>query len=279
MVVVALAFVSLALITAYFRESPSGALHGVQGFGATVLRPFEVGAERVARPFRDAYAWLHDLLAARSENERLRRENAALRRERIEARTLFREYKQLRSEVGLRSLPLAAEYREIPTQVATHPTQYRDEVTILAGSADGVRRHAPVITREGLVGQVTLVYSRVSKVTLITDRDSAVAARDLRTDAWGIVQRGRGDETLILNRVTKDQTVRPGDEIVTAGSAPGTRLRSIYPKGIGIGEVINVGQTSTEYYKRIQIHPYVDMSALDTVIVLAPRKPTVTRLP
>ena len=42
---------SLVLITVYFRESASGGLHGVQSTGATVLRPFEVGAEpRSPRP-------------------------------------------------------------------------------------------------------------------------------------------------------------------------------------------------------------------------------------
>ena len=46
-----LVLLSLVLITVYFRESAGGGLHGVQGAGATVLRPFEVASDRVARPF------------------------------------------------------------------------------------------------------------------------------------------------------------------------------------------------------------------------------------
>ena len=46
---------SLVLITVYFREPAGGGLHDVQSGGATVLRPFEVAANRVASPFRDAY--------------------------------------------------------------------------------------------------------------------------------------------------------------------------------------------------------------------------------
>ena len=39
-----LVLLSLVLITVYFREPAGGGLHGVQSTGATVLRPFEVGA-------------------------------------------------------------------------------------------------------------------------------------------------------------------------------------------------------------------------------------------
>ena len=45
-----LVLLSLVLITIYFREPAGGGLHGVQSGGATVLRPFEVGAERIAAP-------------------------------------------------------------------------------------------------------------------------------------------------------------------------------------------------------------------------------------
>ena len=75
-----LVLVSLALITVYFRESDEGPLHAAQRIGVSVLMPFEVAGERVARPFRDAWAWTSDLLDAKDENDELRRENEELRR-------------------------------------------------------------------------------------------------------------------------------------------------------------------------------------------------------
>ena len=73
-----LVLLSLALITASFRERPDGPLHDAQGAIAGALQPLEVAAERIARPFRDAYGWTKDLFNARSENEKLkRRERAA----------------------------------------------------------------------------------------------------------------------------------------------------------------------------------------------------------
>jgi len=67
-----LVLLSIVLITVYFREPAGGGLHSVQSGGATVLRPFEVGAERVARPFRDAYGWFAGLVHAKSQNAALR---------------------------------------------------------------------------------------------------------------------------------------------------------------------------------------------------------------
>jgi len=76
-----LVLLSIALITVYFRESSSGGLHQVQSAGATVLRPFEVGADRVSRPFRDAYGYFAGLVHAKSENNRLRAQNELLRQQ------------------------------------------------------------------------------------------------------------------------------------------------------------------------------------------------------
>src|SRR5688500_3607024 len=69
-----LVLASLVLISLSFRAEESGPLSGVQSAGATVLRPFAVGFERVAQPFRDVYGWADSLLTARSEAETLREE-------------------------------------------------------------------------------------------------------------------------------------------------------------------------------------------------------------
>src|SRR3954447_17038069 len=64
-----LVLLSLVLITVSFRST---ALDGAQGTAAAVLRPFEVAADRVSRPFRDAAGWGRGLVHAKAENQRLR---------------------------------------------------------------------------------------------------------------------------------------------------------------------------------------------------------------
>src|SRR4051812_46098287 len=70
---------ALALLTISFRSPTSGPLHGLQGTGASALRPFQIAAERVARPFRDVYNYFDGLAGAKSENARLKREVQQLR--------------------------------------------------------------------------------------------------------------------------------------------------------------------------------------------------------
>ena len=69
---------SLLMITLHFRETPTGGMHAIQDAGATVLRPFQVAAERIARPFRDIVGYFDGLIDAKGENERLRAENERL---------------------------------------------------------------------------------------------------------------------------------------------------------------------------------------------------------
>ena len=269
------------LITAYFREPRDGALHGAQSAGAAVLRPLEVGAERVVRPFRDAYAWVHDLFVAKSENERLKRELEQARAELFAVKLQSQDYERLRALVhGLPAFP--RDYEPIPTSVIAYPeSDFGQYIVIAAGSKHGVRQDAPVISGDGLVGHVTLAARDTSRVMLITDRNSAVAVRDLETNAWGIVKRGKGGPgTLYMMRVPKRQRVYRGDRLATAGSLAGSRYPSLYPRGIPVGVVDSVGHTDTDVYKTILVKPYVDVSpsALDPVVVLRARKP-MPRLP
>jgi rod shape-determining protein MreC len=273
-VATALVLASLVLLTVYFRESPGGRLHDVQSVGASVLKPFEVAAERVARPFRDAAGWFGDIIGAKSENARLRRELEKARLQAIQNAVVVRENAQLRKLLRfLDSARFPADYHPVATRIISRaPQEFQQQVVIAAGQSSGIRAHDPVVTGEGLVGQVTKVADDVAQVTLLTDETSAVSALDVKTHADGIVQHPLGSgEVLFLDRVSKDKVVEPGDVIVTAGWRT-SRLSSIYPRGIPIGVVTHVGQSDTDLYKQILVQPYVRFSSVEAVLVLVPKK-------
>jgi rod shape-determining protein MreC len=272
-VVAVLVVASLALVSVYFREPASGGLHGFQSGLASVLRPFEVAAERVARPFQDAAGWIGGLAGARSENAKLRREVDSLRQQVVQSRTALRENAQLRALLAFRDGPrFPRDYRGLAVRVIARPSgQFQQQVVVAAGSNDGVRVHDPVVTADGLVGQVTKVGKQVALVQLLTDEQAAASALDLRTAAGGIVRHGSSSgSSLVLDRVTKDQVVVEGDMVVTAGWRAGA-LASIYPRGIPIGRVTSVGQLDTDLYKQIEVQPLVDFDSLDAVLVLVPK--------
>jgi rod shape-determining protein MreC len=264
-----LVLVSLGLITVYFRESSDGPLHTAQRIGVSVLMPFEVAGERVARPFRDGWAYVSDLLDAKSENDELTAELEEARERLIAEQIAARENERLRELLGYISGPsFPKDYEPIAARVIGRPPNpYQQEVLIAAGTDAGVRKDAPVVTDDGLVGLVTDVTSNSAKVTLLTDQQSAVSSVVLESNSTGIVRHGTSASTLILDRVGKDQLVEEGNLVVTAGWRS-LRLESLYPRGIPIGKVKSVGQQDVDLYKRIQIAPLVDFDSLAEVIVL-----------
>jgi rod shape-determining protein MreC len=267
-----LVLLSLILITISFRSGEDGPLSGVQSAGATVLRPFAVGFERVAQPFRDVYGWADSLLDARSEAERLRIENRELRQQAIQSAFALQENEYLRDlQNFIDGARFPEDFEPVSAEVIGRPVgAFVQAIVIAAGSRNGVRVNDSVVTADGLVGLVTRVTPSTARIQLLTDQEAAVSAVDLRSRAEGIVRHARGTrETLVLDRVRKQDVVRVGDDVVTAGwRASG--LSSLYPKGIPIGEVTSVGQTDTDLFQQVQVDPYVDFGSLDAVLVLIP---------
>ncbi len=263
---------ALVLISLSFRSGSDGSLGGIQSTGASVLRPFAVGVERVAQPFRDAYNWVDSLFTARSDAEELRTEVEELRQRAIQNEFALQENVALRRLLAYRDGPrFPRDFEGLAAEVIARPAgAFTQAVVVAVGSSDGVRVNDPVVAPEGLVGLVTRVTPGTARVQLLTDQQLAVPSIDLRTGAPGIVRHARGTrETLVLDRVQKEEVVRVGDELVTAGwSASG--LSSLYPKGVPVGEVTSVGQTDTDLYQQVQVTPYVDFGALDAVLVLVP---------
>jgi rod shape-determining protein MreC len=267
-----LILLSVVLITISFSPGDDGRLSGVQSAGASVLRPFAVGLERIAQPFRDAYSWVDSLLGAQSEAERLRAEVRELRQRAIQSEFALQENEYLRRLVEYLDGPrFPDDFKPVVAEVVARPAgEFTQAIVVAAGSQNGVRLYDPVVTADGLVGLVTRVTQGTARIQLLTDQEAAVSAIDLRTSAPGIVRHARGTrQTLVLDRVRKRDVVKRGDEIVTAGWRAGS-LSSFYPKGIPIGEVTSVGQTDTDFFQQVQVDPYVDFGALDAVIVLVP---------
>ena len=275
LVAAVLVVVSIAMLTLYFREADSGPMHSVQGAVASVLHPFQVGAERVARPFRDAYGWTSGLVHARSENERLRDDLQQLRLKAIQNQSAAQENANLRKALNYISGPsFPRDYDAIAASVTSYATgEWEQSLVISAGGRNGVSLDDPVVSSDGyLVGQVTKVTRTSSEVTLLTDSTSSVTARDAATATLGVLEIGEGpDRPFELNRVPKEKVVRKGDTIVTAGRRFG-RLGSMFPRNIPIGSVKNVGQTDIENFQQIQVDPFADFSSLDILVVLVPKE-------
>ena len=111
------------------------------------------------------------------------------------------------------------------------------------------------------------VGSNYSKVLLVTDSGSAVSALVQGSRAAGIV-RGQFGDTLVMDWILQTEDVKVGDVVITAGLAIGNDLRSLYPKGLILGRVVEVTKGENGTFQRAILTPAVDLRHLENVLVV-----------
>jgi len=267
---------SLILLTAYFGESGSGALHGVQRGTSEVLNPVQEGASRALKPVRDLFGWFGDTLHAKGEVKGLTAERDRLRAELARQDNATYENARLAKLVETNgALGLDAYGAKTGRVIATSPTVWYSTIKIDKGSSDGVRLGQPVMNEEALVGRVTAVFSGAAQVTLLTDTSASdtsagVSARAGKTGVFGIVEPvGAGNPNdLLLSNAPPGAKLNVGDRVVTRGTVSDTdRFPSLYPSGLPIGVITRIDNKGTDT-QEIHVRPYANMRDLDFVQVL-----------
>ena len=267
---------SLVLLTAYFGESAGGALHAIQRGAQEALAPIETGVNRALKPLRDLVGWTGDVLDAKGDNKNLKKEVRQLRQQLAQDATARRDVEQLRALVGL---PRKSGYPQgvdpvTARVIARSPTVWYSTVKIDKGTDDGIEEEQPVVTGDGLVGRVESATDSNAIVTLITDSSSAVSAQVMPDGATGVVKPEVGDPNdLLLEFVRKGKKVTKGSILVTSGSTS-SRLESLFPRGIPIGEVSKVDLDEIELYQRVHLEPFADLRHIDYVQVLTSKPDT-----
>lgn len=133
-------------------------------------------------------------------------------------------------------------------------------VYIDKGEDAGIRRDMAVITADGIVGKVLMVYPSVSQVLLINDQSSGVGAILDKSRLQGVL-RGSANGEVMLERVMSDEQVAPGDVVLTSGGD------QIFPKGLPVGTVSKVSN-GKDLFLNIKVKPASNLSKLEEVLVL-----------
>lgn len=264
---------SLLLLTVTFGGGAGGPLSAIQRGAQEIFQPIEEGASRVFKPVGDLVGWFGDAINAKKENKQLKNERADLRKRVAELETERRDAEQLGGLDAIkREDGFPQGYDTVTARViARSPTVWYSAIQIDAGSGDGVREDAPVITGDGLIGKVTTVTGGTARVELITNQGSAVSAQVMPVGANGIVKPEVGSpRDLLLEFVQKGRRVRRGQTVVTSGFTS-SKVDSLFPRGIPIGKVSRVEADEVELYQRVHIEPYADLRRTDFVDVLMPR--------
>ena len=253
----------VALFLLLARETPP--IIAAQSLASRALIPLE-------RAVSDAGAAVSGFFGSIAELEQLRADNAQLRSQ-VESLTLenVRLKEQLTTAqqvANLEGIAASLPYKTVDAQViARDPAGFIRTLTIDAGSDQGVAVGDVIVAEQGLVGRVTAVFSTYSRVLPITDSGSSIVATVQRSRASGIVH-GVFGETLSLEWVLQTEQVAPGDIVITAGLALNNEVRSLYPKGLVIGTVVDVQKADVQAYQKAVVTPAVDFRKLERVLVV-----------
>lgn len=248
-----------------FLARDTDAVRSAQDAGTRALVPLQSAAASVGRTASSLFSTIDEIDRLRAENARLRAladslgvENTALRERLVAAEQAAK----------LQQVATTLTFETVPAQViGRDPTGILRLLTLDVGGDQGVAVGHVVVADRGLVGRVTQVGATYSRVVLITDSSSSIVATVQSSRATGIV-RGMFGDTLVLEWILQSEGVSPGDVVVTAGLALSSELRSLYPKGLLIGTVVDVQKADVLAYQRGVVRPAVDLRRLERVLVV-----------
>jgi len=201
------------------------------------------------------YLWLID---AAAENDRLLEETRNLKADLVAVQEVSLANERLRrlldfkEELAMPTLPAQV--------IGEDASSWFRTVVINKGSEDGIAEGMPVVVAEGAVGRTIRVAARQSRVLLITDASSAVAALVQKNRTRGVC-RGEGD-SLTLDFALRLKEIEVGDLIVSSGTG------GVFPKGLAIGHVEAVSRGDFGLFQSVTVTPTVDFSRLEEVLVL-----------
>ena len=139
-------------------------------------------------------------------------------------------------------------------------------VVLNKGENDGVAVEMGVVTPAGIVGQIVKVASSTSIALLITDPNVAVTGLVQRTRDEGIIQ-GTAQGYVRMKYIPPLAAVKKGDAVVTSGLTGG------FPRGILIGQVLQVGEREGDLFQTAQVAPVVDFGKLEEVLIITSPRP------
>jgi rod shape-determining protein MreC len=132
------------------------------------------------------------------------------------------------------------------------------------GADAGLQRDMAVMTADGIVGKVTMVYPSVAQVLLISDPSSGVGVILEKSRLQGVL-RGTANGEVVLNDVMSDEQVPPGETVLTSGGD------QIFPKGLPVGAVAKVGN-GKDLFLNIKVKTAANLSRLEEVLVLVEKQ-------
>ena len=247
-----------------FSSNP--AVREVQNGVSFAFRPIQGALEGVTRGVASVATAISEIDRLRVDNAALHDENDRLTTENARLEEFRRENEALTALLQLRS---GFDYKTAAAAViARESSEFRRLVVLDKGTGDGIAVGDVAVANGGaLVGRVVEVGPDSAKVVLLTDSDSTVVGQLTTNAATGEVV-GQLGGVLVMRQIDSSEKVAVGDEVVTAGIELGSGVRSPYPKGLLVGQVVDVRRDANDVVQTAYLTPAAQLDKLEYVLVI-----------
>jgi rod shape-determining protein MreC len=260
-------FLVLLTITVLLMAVSSNPLvREVQNGVSFAFRPIQVGLDNAAKAMSSVAGTIAEIDRLRVDNAALRAENDRLTAENARLGEIGRENENLTALLQLRA---GLDFKTVAANViARESSEFRRSIVIDRGTDQGVKVGDVAVAAGGaLAGRVTDVASGTARILLLTDSQSTVIGQLSGSAATGEVV-GQLGGVLIMRQVDASETVSVGDEVVTAGIELAGGVRSPYPKGLLVGQVVDVKRDANDVVQTAYLQPAAHLDKLETLLVI-----------
>ena len=227
-----------------------------------LVNPIQNGLTYIKNKAHGNNSFFTNINDLKSENENLKNKNNELEEKLREFETIKAENQTLKEYLNLSDK--YSDYTTVAANVINRDiSNYSKIIVINVGKKSGIKENMTVISAEGLVGYVISVTDTTSKVQTIIDSSSNTSSI-LSSSRDSVVCKGQLEQNNNLKAVyiPTDATVAQGDSLETSG------LGGIYPKGIYIGKVSKVVNTTNLNDRYAIVETAVNFNKLETVLVI-----------
>lgn len=227
-----------------------------------IVMPIQNGLVYLKNKIAGNTSFFDNVDKLQEENDGLKEKNRELEEQLRELEIIKAENATLREYVNMADK--YSDYKTVPGYIIDKDISNLSETLVInVGIKDGVKSNMPVISSEGLVGYVISSTNDTAKVKPIIDISSSVSAT-LETSRDNVMVKGilGSSSKLKVTYVSPETELVLGDIIETSG------IGGIYPKGILIGEIKEIKESSNIIDRYAIIETAVDFANLETVLVI-----------
>lgn len=254
-----------ALVTMGYIILRPGSASPMNNAVSMVMTPVKNATTILVQKAETLYNYMFGYELLKAENEQLRVQMSQQNQDIRDSQTYKEENEYLRGLLDLQDKHTDYTF-EIANVVSWDTAGYGSVMTISKGASAGLEAGMCAITSDGqVIGLISETGTNWATVTTILDTTSEIGAY-IFGSGYTCIAQGSFDlmreGVLRASYISSSATIRNGDQLLTSGDG------DIYPPGLVLGTVTDVGDDEINVAKYAVITPTVDIQSVEQVFLI-----------